>query len=201
MDLNEYAFSEALIALLKGIVNEASDVRIWNTILEQQVYIEDYVSKIGLQLIISNQDGYAYLTQIDYREEQKPLPRLITKRQLKYLTSLILVLLRKELIEMNKNSDLGRYVISKTSIIEKVLPYLKDTNDEAKQQKEIETEINAIEKMGFIRLIKNSNDDYEIIPLLRTFIDAQWLQDFDEKLKAYIDYAKGDSETGEIADE
>lgn len=201
MDLNEYAFSEALIALLKGIVNEASDVRIWNTILEQQVYIEDYVSKIGLQLIISNQDGYAYLTQIDYREEQKPLPRLITKRQLKYLTSLILVLLRKELIEMNKNSELGRYVISKTSIIEKVLPYLKDTNDEAKQRKEIETEINAIEKMGFIRLIKNSNDDYEIIPLLRTFIDAQWLQDFDEKLKAYIDYAKGDSETGEIADE
>ena len=201
MDLNEYAFSEALIALLKGIVNEASDVRIWNTILEQQVYIEDYVSKIGLQLIISNQDGYAYLTQIDYREEQKPLPRLVTKRQLKYLTSLILVLLRKELIEMNKNSDLGRYVISKTSIIEKVLPYLKDTNDEAKQQKEIETEINAIEKMGFIRLIKNSNDDYEIIPLLRTFIDAQWLQDFDEKLKTYIDYAKGDSETGEIADE
>lgn len=201
MDLNEYAFSEALIALLKGIVNEASDVRIWNMILEQQVYIEDYVSKIGLQLIISNQDGYAYLTQIDYREEQKPLPRLITKRQLKYLTSLTLVLLRKELIEMNKNSDLGRYVISKTSIIEKVLPYLKDTNDEAKQRKEIETEINAIEKMGFIRLIKNSNDDYEIIPLLRTFIDAQWLQDFDEKLKAYIDYAKGDSETGEIADE
>ena len=201
MDLNEYAFSEALIVLLKGIVNEASDVRIWNTILEQQVYIEDYVSKIGLQLIISNQDGYAYLTQIDYREEQKPLPRLVTKRQLKYLTSLILVLLRKELIEMNKNSELGRYVISKTSIIEKVLPYLKDTNDEAKQRKEIETEINAIEKMGFIRLIKNSNDDYEIIPLLRTFIDAQWLQDFDEKLKAYIDYAKGDSETGEIADE
>lgn len=201
MDLNEYAFSEALIALLKGIVNEASDVRIWNTILEQQVYIEDYFSKIGLQLIISNQDGYAYLTQIDYREEQKPLPRLITKRQLKYLTSLILVLLRKELIEMNKNSDLGRYVISKTSIIEKVLPYLKDTNDEAKQRKEIETEINAIEKMGFIRLIKNSNDDYEIISLLRTFIEAQWLQDFDEKLKTYIDYAKGDSETGEIADE
>ena len=201
MDINEYAFSEAVIALLKGVVNEASDVRIWNTILEQQVYIEDYFSKIGLQLIISNQDGYAYLTQIDYREEQKPLPRLITKRQLKYLTSLILVLLRKELIEMNKNSDLGRYVISKTSIIEKVLPYLKNTNDEAKQRKEIEAEINAIEKMGFIRLIKNSNDDYEIIPLLRTFIEAQWLQDFDEKLKTYIDYAKGDSETGEIADE
>lgn len=201
MDSNEYRFSEAVVALLKGIVNEASDTRIWNTIMEQQVYIESYVSKIGLRLMIQSQDGYAYLKQNDDGENDKSIPRLITRRQLKYLTSLILVLLRKELIELNKNSDLGRYVISKESIIEKVRPYLKDTNDEAKQRKEIETEINAVEKMGFIRLLKNSNDEYEIIPLLRGFVDAQWLQEFDEKLKAYVSYAKGDSTTGEIADE
>lgn len=201
MDSNEYRFSEAVVALLKGIVNEASDTRIWNTIMEQQVYIESYVSKIGLRLMIQSQDGYAYLKQNDDEENDKSIPRLITRRQLKYLTSLILVLLRKELIELNKNSDLGRYVISKESIIEKVRPYLKDTNDEAKQRKEIEAEINAVEKMGFIRLLKNSNDEYEIIPLLRGFVDAQWLQEFDEKLKAYVNYAKGDSTTGEIADE
>lgn len=201
MDSNEYRFSEAVVALLKGIVNEASDTRIWNTIMEQQVYIESYVSKIGLRLMIQSQDGYAYLKQNDDGENDKSIPRLITRRQLKYLTSLILVLLRKELIELNKNSDLGRYVISKESIIEKVRPYLKDTNDEAKQRKEIETEINAVEKMGFIRLLKNSNDEYEIIPLLRGFVDAQWLQEFDENLKAYVSYAKGDSTTGEIADE
>lgn len=201
MNSKEYEFSEAVVALLKGIVNESTDTRIWNTILEQQVYIEDYVSKIGLRLMIHNQDGYAYLKQNDYGEDEKSIPRLVTKRQLKYLTSLILVLLRKELIELNKSSDLGRYVISKASIIEKIRPYLKDTNDEAKQRKEIETEIHAIEKMGFIRLLKNANEEYEIIPLLRGFVDAQWLQDFDEKLKAYVDYAKGDSKTGEFADE
>lgn len=200
MNSGEYEFSEAVIALLKGIVNEA-DTRIWNTILEQQVYIEDYVSKIGLRLMIHSQDGYAYLKQNDYVDDEKALPRLVTKRQLKYLTSLILVLLRKEVIELSKNSDLGRYVISKASIIEKVRPYLKDTNDEAKQRKEIETEINAIEKMGFIRMLKNSNDEYEIIPLLRGFVDAQWLQDFDEKLKAYVDYVKGDSNKGETTDD
>jgi len=104
-------------------------------------------------------------------------------------------------MDLNRNSDSGRYVIFKSSIIEKVRPYLKDTNDEAKQRKEIETEINAIEKMGFIRLIKNSNDEYEIIPLLRGFVDAQWLQDFDEKLRDYMDYAKGNSKAGEFADE
>lgn len=192
MNPNEYNFSEAVISLLKGIVNEASDERIWNTVLEQQVYIENYVSKMGLRLMIHAQDGYAYLKQNDYADEEKPLPRLMTKRQLKYLTSLILVLLRKELIELGRNTDLGKYVISKESIIEKVCPYLKDTNDEVKQRKEIETEINAIEKMGFIRLLKNSNDEYEIIPLLRGFVDAQWLGDFDKKLQAYSDYAKGD---------
>lgn len=201
MNSNEYEFSEAVIALLKGIINEGTDTKIWNIIQEQQMYIEDYISKIGLRLIINNQDGYAYLKQIEYSNEEKSLPRLITKRQLKYLTSLILVLLRKELIELNKNADLGRYIISKSSIIEKVHPYLKDTNDEAKQRKEIETEINTVEKMGFIRLLKNSNDDYEIIPLLRGFIDAQWLEDFDNKLEAYTEYGKGKIKTGENEDE
>lgn len=196
MNTDEYAFSEALIALLKGVVSEAADTKIWNTLMEQQVYIEDYVSKIGLQLIIHRQDGYAHLKQIEYESEEKALPRLISKRQLKFLTSLILVLLRKELIELNKNTDLGRYTISKAAIIEKVRPYMKDTNDEAKQKKEIEAEIGSIEKMGFLRLLKHSNDDYEIIPLIRGFVDAQWLEDFDKKLNEYREYAKGESTDG-----
>lgn len=201
MNSNEYRFSEAVVTLLKGIVNEATDTRMWNTILDQQVYIENYVSKIGLKLMIHKQDGYAYLKQNDYTDDEKSIPRLVTRRQLKYLTSLILVLLRKELMDLNKNIDSGRYIISKSSIIEKVRPYLKGTNDEAKQRKEIETEINAIEKMGFIRLLKNSNDEYEISSLLRGFVDAQWLQDLDEKLKGYRDYVKGNSKTGEFVDE
>ena len=201
MDSNEYLFSEAVVTLLKGIVNQASDTRIWNTILEQNVYIESYVSKIGLRLIIQREDGYAYLKQNNGEEDGKSIPRLINRRQLKYLTSLILALLRKEMMELNKNSDLGRYVISKESIIERMGPYLKYTNDEVKQRKEIESEINAIEKMGFIRLLKNSNDEYEILPVLRGFVDAQWLQEIDEKLEEYANYAKGATNTGDIADE
>ena len=176
MNSNEYRFSEAVVTLLKGIVNEATDTRMWNTILDQQVYIENYVSKIGLKLMIHKQDGYAYLKQNDYTDDEKSIPRLVTRRQLKYLTSLILVLLRKELMDLNKNIDSGRYIISKSSI-------------------------NVIEKMGFIRLLKNSNDEYEISPLLRGFVDAQWLQDLDEKLKGYRDYVKGNSKTGEFVDE
>lgn len=201
MNTKDYEFSEAVVTLLKGIVSEAADTKIWNTILEQKVYIEDYVSKIGLRLIVHNQDGYAYLKQIDYENDEKSIPRLISRRQLKYLTSLIMVLLRKELMELDKNSDSGRYVIYKSAIIEKMRPYLKDTNDEAKQRKEIETEINNIEKMGFIKLLKHSKDEYEIMPLLRGFIDAQWMQEFDDKLKTYLEYARGSSEVGENTDE
>lgn len=197
---NGYDFSVAVVALLKGIVSE-SDTKIWNTILDQQVYIDDYVSKIGLRLMIHNQDGYAYLKQVENMEDEKPIPRLVTRRQLKYLTSLILVILRKELVELNKNAEIGRYIISKASIVEKVSQFLKDTNDEAKQRKEIETEINAIEKMGFIRQLKNSTEDYEIIPLVRGFVDAQWLQEFDERLQSYYNYGKGDLNTGEDVDE
>ncbi len=197
MEKSDYEFSVAVVALLKGIVSEATHSKIWNTILENQIYIEEYVSRIGLRLIIQHQDGYAYLKQREYEDDEMEIPRLVSRRQLKYLTSLILVLLRKELIELNKGEISERNIISKAEIIEKVKPYLKDTNDEAKQKKEIETEIKRIEDIGFIRLLKNSSDRYEILPLVRGFVDAQWLENFDYKLMEYMDYGRGIKKAGE----
>ncbi|PID67206.1 MAG: hypothetical protein CR959_01385 [Fusobacteriales bacterium] len=187
-DQSNNEISVAIVSLLKGVVNENTHVKIWNTILDNKIYINDYVSKIGLKLTIFEQDGYAYLEQREYEDDENPIPRLVSKRQLKYLTSLILVLLRKELIELHKDSIVERNIISKEQIIEKVSPYLKDTNDEVKQKKEIATEIKRIEEMGFIRSLKKSVDSYEILPIIRGFIDAQWLENFDDKLNDYMVY-------------
>ncbi len=186
----DYEISVALVALLKGIVSETSNVKVWHMIIENRPYIEEYFSKIGLRLFI--QDGYAYLRQRKYEDDEKEIPRLVSKRQLKYITSLILVLLRKELIELNKDDIMERNIISKIQIIEKVKPYIKDTNDEAKQKKEIETEIKRIEDMGFIRKLKNYSDRYEILPIMKGFIDADWLENLDDTLKVYMQYQAGE---------
>lgn len=188
MDKNNLSFSTSLVALLKGFVNETTQPKLWNNILEKQMQIEDYVSKIGLTLVIQGQDGYAYLMQRKYYNEEEELPRLISKRQLSFGISLMLVLLRKELMEINKSNSDERFIISKQEIEEKVRPYLKDSTDEIKLKREIESNIKKIDEMGFIRRLKDSNTQYEILPIVRGFVDTQWLEDFDGRLQEYMDY-------------
>ncbi|AYZ74416.1 DUF4194 domain-containing protein [Fusobacterium necrophorum] len=191
MDKNIYEFSVAVVTLLKGVVNESTQTKIWNTIIENQIQIEDYISKMGLTLMVQTQDGYAYVKQREYKDDEMEIPRLISRRQLKYNTSLLLVLLRKEYAESNKEESIGRSIFSKKQILEKMRTFLKDTNDEAKQKKEIEQEIKRVEELGFIRALKNSEEQFEILPLIRGFVDAQWLENFDEKLEEYANYGLG----------
>ncbi|KAF5049245.1 hypothetical protein DSECCO2_441710 [anaerobic digester metagenome] len=201
MDKNSLLFSASLVALLKGCVNETTQPKLWNEIMENQIQIEDYVSKIGLTLVVQGQDGYAYLMQRKYDNEEQEVPRLISKRQLSFGISLMLVLMRKELIEISKNGSDERFIISKQEIEEKVRPYLKDSTDEIKLKREIESNINKIEEMGFIRSLKDSNTQYEILPIVRGFVDAQWLEDFDSKLKEYMNYYSIVHQQGDEADE
>ncbi len=188
MDKNNLSFSTVLVALFKGFVNEATQPKFWNDILENQMRIEDYVSQIGLTLVIQNQDGYAYLKQRSYANEEQEIPRLVRKHQLSFGISLILVFLRKELIEINKSGSNERFIISKQEIEEKVRHYVKDSTDEIKSKREIESNLKKIEEMGFIRSLKDSNTQYEILPIIRGFVDAQWLEDFDDKLQEYMNY-------------
>lgn len=60
-----------------------------------------------------------------------------------------------------------------------------------RNKKEIEQEIKRVEELGFIRALKNSEEQFEILPLIRGFVDAQWLENFDEKLEEYANYGLG----------
>ena len=163
--------------------------------------MEDYVSKIGLTLIVDQTDGYAYLKQQTFTEDHLEIPRLIPRHPLSYPVSLLLVLLRKQLLEFDSKGNEQRFILSKQDIIEKLRPYLADTSNEVKQAKEIESYIKRIEDMGFVRRLKGSDDQYEILRIIRGFVDAQWLADMDDLLKTYQTYVAGTQPKGENPDE
>lgn len=193
-DKKSIEFSVALVALLRGIVSREGQTKQWNTIVTQTANIEDYVSKIGLTLMLDETDGYAYLKQREPTDEISEIPRLIPRHQLSYPVSLLLVLLRKQLLEFDTHSADERNIISKQEIIEKVLPFLKDTSNEAKQIKEIEGYIRRVEEMGFIRSINGAEPKYEVLRIIRSFVDAGWLSKMDSLLNAYREYALGETE-------
>ena len=178
--------SNAYISLLKGIIIKENKEKIWDTILNYRNQIEDYFRQLGLTLKLYEEEGYCYLQQIE-DDETDNLLKLVPKVSLSLHLSLLLVSLRKYMLESTANGD-EKIVISKEEIFIKMKNYLKETSNEIKQEKEIISYIKKVEDMKFIRKLKNSDNKYEILRLLASFVDAQWLDDLDKRILEYKEY-------------
>ena len=178
--------SNACISLLKGIIIKENKEKIWDTILNYRNQIEDYFRQLGLTLKLYEEEGYCYLQQIE-DDETNNLLKLVPKIPLSLHLSLLLVSLRKYMLESTANGD-EKIVISKEEIFIKMKNYLKETSNEIKQEKKITSYIKKVEDMKFIRKLKNSDNKYEILRLLASFVDAQWLDDLDKRILEYKEY-------------
>ena len=92
-----------VIPLLKGIVHRRDDEARWQSLLDMQARVRDYVGVLNLRLIIDESEGYAFLRSRPPQEgsPEETLPQLVTHHQLSYRVSLILALLRKRLVEFD----------------------------------------------------------------------------------------------------
>lgn len=197
---NDLAFSRALVALFKNAVFKELNREIWEVIIFQKVKIDDYMSKIGLTLVVDEMDGYAYLRQCSYGDGEEEIPRLIPRHALSYPVSLLLVLLRKLLLEFDSTTGDQRLIVTKQQIFENMKSFLRDTTNEAKVMADIDKCIDRIESMGFLCRLRGSEDRYEVQRILRSFVNAEWLDHFDERLEEYRSYGAGeDTQEGELA--
>ena len=70
----------AVTQLMKGVVYRDDHDKAWRNLLQLQAQVRDYVAVIGLQVVIDEAEGYAFLRQRpddDEAEGRSPLPRLI----------------------------------------------------------------------------------------------------------------------------
>jgi hypothetical protein len=196
-NMDDLAFSRALVALFKNVVFKETDQEHWEVITNKKYEIEDYVRKIGLTLIVEEMDGYGYLKQRSYGEGEEEIPRLVPRHALSYPVSLLLVLLRKQLLEFDATTGDQRLIVTKQQIAERLSLFLRDTTNEAKLISDIDKQIERVEKMGFLRRLRGSEDSFEVQRILRSFVNAEWLSDFNERLEAYRRYAGSELKEGE----
>ncbi len=186
--------SSLVIPLLKGVIyrGEVSKSRAhqWNDLLGLQARVRDYVAVLGLDLVLDEAEGYAFLRSRASDEDNATMPRLIARRPLTFPVSLLLALLRKKLAEFDAGGgqDGGdRLVLSRDEIVELVRVFLPDSSNEAQLMDRVDSHINKVVELGFLRRLKTSGQagSFEVRRLLKTFVDAQWLAEFDTRLAAY----------------
>ena len=186
MEEKEAAFSRACVALLKGVVCRSSQENLWQDILEQRNALKDYLSRLGLVLYLDEMDEYAYLRQSDDEE----VPRLIPRYPLSYGLSMLLIILRKQLGEYDAMNGDQRLIVAKDDMVLKMKAFFPAMTNEIKFQQEVERHLRRAEEMGFLQKLSGQEDSYEVRPLLRSFVNASWLQEFSERLQDYLDYGR-----------
>ena len=177
--------SPVLIALMKGITSRDDDPALWQALLELQARVREYVAVLGLDLILDEAEGYAYLKQRTAAEGEPELAKLVARRQLGYPVSLMLALLRKKLAEFDAGSGESRLILSAEQIADLVRLFLADTANEAKLMDRVDSDIKKIVELGFLRKLRGSEDRFEVRRILKSFVDAQWLSEFDRRLADY----------------
>ncbi len=177
--------SVVLIALMKGITTREDDPVLWQALLDLQARVREYVAVTGLELVLDEGEGYAYLRQRAPAPGEPELPRLVARRQLGYSVSLLLALLRKKLAEFDARGGESRLILGTEEIADLVRLFLADTGNEAKLVDRVETDIKKIVEMGFLRKLRGSEDRFEVMRILKSFVDAQWLGEFDRRLAEY----------------
>lgn len=193
--------SSVVVPLLKGVLYRESTPDLWNALLDLQAPVRDYVAVLGLELMLDEAEGYAFLRSRDVLDEESSLkrPRLVARRPLSFPVSLLLALLRRKLAEFDASGGDTRLVLTRDEIVELIRVFLPEGTNEVRLIDQVDTYLNKIEELGFVRHLRGQEKLIEVRRIIKAFVDAQWLAEFDARLVAYRDHLQAGQ--GGTADE
>jgi hypothetical protein len=181
----EHAVASAIIRLMQGVIYRETDEDLWLTLDRYGSAVRDHFTAIGVEVVIDDSEGYAFLRTQDEADDDQPLPRLVRRRSLSYNVSLLLVLLRKRLVEFETSGSEGKLVVSRSQLIELLRLFLADSTNEARVIDTVDRTIGKAAELGFIRPLRGQPDQWEVRRILKAYVDAQTMSDFASKLAEY----------------
>ena len=186
--------SAVVVPLLRGVLYREDDPALWTALLQLRARAMDYVAVLALELQVDEAEGYAFLrARPDDDEEdgagKARLPRLVRRQPLGFQVSLLLALLRKKLAEFDASGGDTRLVLTRSQVLELVRVFLPSGSNESRLIDQVDTHLNKVADLGFVRRLKPAGVGqeavFEVRRILKAFVDAQWLADFDQRLQDY----------------
>lgn len=197
--------SRLMVHLLKGVLYRDDDERLWASLLRLQARVREQAAVLLLDLVLDEAEGHAFLKSRpdpDEAEGAPRLPRLVARRPLSYPVSLMLALLRKRMAEFDAGGGDTRLVLSRDDIAELMRVFLPDGTNEARLIDQVDATITKVVDLGFLRRLKpaagggQDRGHYEVRRILKAFVDAQWLAEFDARLEVYRTALSGGAALG-----
>jgi hypothetical protein len=183
-------YAPAVIKLLQGIVYH-DDTATWNLLLAHQTAIDEYLGRMGLQLLVHEADGFAYVRQPELEDEDGeriPLPRLTRRDKLSYHVALLCVLLRERLDQFDASApESNRLILTQEELRDMLLLFYPERSDERTLLRKLDSAIERVVELGFLRRLGGADEErFEVRRGIRARIDADRLAVIKGKLESYV---------------
>ena len=184
--------SLAAIRLLQGVVYSSS-ADAWQQVLTYRSDLEDYFGRIGLVLMVAEDDGLAYLRQRSDEQRDSDgdgLPRLMTRTPLSLNVTMLCVILRDE---YRRFEDIDLDNTRCTVTIDDLLPTWKSMqpskHDDVKNRETLVATMRKVEKMSIVEKF-GETDEYEIKPILKARMPIESLVGLRDQIKQHLEGKK-----------
>jgi hypothetical protein len=177
-----------LVSLLKGVIYREDDAKRWQELTDYQGQVQDYLTIIGLELVLHEDEGFGYCKNRQRTEDEAELPQLVVRRQLSYPVSLLLAGLRRKLTEHDASSGEERLILDKQEIIDMMGTFFVSGSNEVKFIRKVDAALQKTAELGFIRFLGDRKEKIEIKRIIKAFVDAQWLNEFDQRIREYQEH-------------
>lgn len=187
LEQNIAPYSKAIVKLLKSPVERTSNV--WDDIIHYQTEIQDYIGLIGLELIVKKDEGFAFVRQ--FEDSDGNTLGLVTRRQIGFETSIVLVVLRQSLEDFDSNPTqlATEKFITDSEIKDELELFLQEGYNKLKFKKELDKYIRNVVDLGYLKVIneKDNETKYQIHRIIKEKITLDILQEFKKKLQEYVE--------------
>ncbi|MBA3283431.1 MAG: DUF4194 domain-containing protein [Nitrosopumilus sp.] len=190
LESNIKPYSKAIVKLLKGIIERNRNSNVWDDVVNYQSEIQDYISQIGLELIVKKEEGFAFVKQ--FEDSDGNTLGLVTRRQIGFEISIVLVVLRQSLEEFDSNPtqyQVFEKFITDSEIKEEVELFLPEKFNRVRFMKELDGYIKRIVEFGYLSEVnkKENETKYQIQRIIKEKVTLDILQEFKTKLQGYVE--------------
>ena len=160
----------------------------WLTLRAQQDEIRHYFRQIGQELVLDEGEGYAFIRQMETEGDER-VPRLVQRRALSYLATLLLAALREEFLRFDSAaSDSTRWIKTRDELRNLVADFLPETTNQVRDTAKVDAAIARLAELGFVRALGPADrDTFEILRIVKARLAPADLEAIKQRLSNHAE--------------
>jgi hypothetical protein len=195
-----------IVRLLQGPVYQ-EDFDLWGKLGAEWERIRDHFLQMGLEVARDDAAGYAFVRHREDMDEENsddawddsieaPLPRLLRRTRLTYHQTILLVLLREELMRFEQHQEEGSHLYrSDPELRDLMSAYYPELHDEKKVHRQISGLVSKFEEWGVLRRVRDKDGGlYRVERIIKAKLPPEKLAEVREKLNRRSPELEGEME-------